>query len=133
MSSGMFRGKESSNRIELSQLVQDLLSFGVLGSLWLWGWGVVAWGWVVVGGCPHTCAHAHVCTHLHTCTCTHGKHDNFMGESLGIPYDVICVCVCMHACVCMCMCVRGLLSPPPTHIHPPPSPRGGPQESVKIQ
>ena len=38
----MFRGKESSNRIELSRLVQDLLNFGVLGSLWLWGWG----GWV---------------------------------------------------------------------------------------
>ena len=31
----MFRGKESSNRIELSQLVQDLLNFGVLGSLQL--------------------------------------------------------------------------------------------------
>ena len=29
----MFRGKESSNRIELSRLVQDLLNFGVLGSL----------------------------------------------------------------------------------------------------
>ena len=37
--SGMFRGKESSNRIELSRLVQDLLNFGVLGSLWLWGGG----------------------------------------------------------------------------------------------
>ena len=35
----MFRGKESSNRIELSRLVQDLLNFGVLGSLRLWGWG----------------------------------------------------------------------------------------------
>ena len=34
----MFRGKESSNRIELSRLVQDLLNFGVLGSLRLWGW-----------------------------------------------------------------------------------------------
>ena len=43
----MFRGKESSNRIELSRLVQDLLNFGVLGSLWLWEW--VAWGWEVVG------------------------------------------------------------------------------------
>ena len=31
----MFRGTESSNRIELSQLVQDLLNFGVLGSLQL--------------------------------------------------------------------------------------------------
>ena len=40
----MFRGKESSNRIELSQLVQDLLNFGVLGSLQLWGWVVGGWG-----------------------------------------------------------------------------------------
>ena len=29
MSSEMFRGKESSNRIKLSRLVQDLLNFGV--------------------------------------------------------------------------------------------------------
>ena len=35
----MFRGKESLNRIELSRLVQDLLTFGVLGSLRLWGGG----------------------------------------------------------------------------------------------
>ena len=32
----MFRGKESSNRIELSRLVQELLNFGVSGSLRLW-------------------------------------------------------------------------------------------------
>ena len=74
----MFRGKESSNRIELSRLVQDLLNFGVLGSLWLWGWGGVGvWGWGVVGGCP-----------LHMCTCTCGKHDNFMQMATpigGIP------------------------------------------------
>ena len=36
-SSGVFRAKESSNRIELTRLVQDLLNFGVLGSLQLWG------------------------------------------------------------------------------------------------
>ena len=59
----MFRGKESSNRIELSRLVQDLLNFGVLGSLQLWGWG-----WVDVGGGgwgvpPHTCT----CMHTHAC------------------------------------------------------------------
>ena len=61
LSSGMFRGKESSNRIKLSWLVQDLLNFGVLGSLWLWGGG----RWVVGGwGCPHTCAHMHACTHM---------------------------------------------------------------------
>ena len=62
----MFRGKESSNRIELSRLVQDLLNFGVLGSLRLWGWGDgVGGGW----GCP---------PHTYTRTCMRGKHDNFM-------------------------------------------------------
>ena len=76
----MFRGKESSNRIELSRLVQDLLNFGILGSLRLWGWGVDRWGWGVVGGAPHTCAHAR------TCVCV--KHDNFMQMAApngGIP------------------------------------------------
>ena len=65
----MFRGKESSSRIELSRLVQDLLNFGVLGSLQLWGWGG---GWVDggggwLGGTPtHVHMHAHACTHMHT-------------------------------------------------------------------
>ena len=116
MSSGVFRGKESSNRIELSWLVQDLLNFGDLGFLWLWG---VQGGWMgvgVVGGTP---------THMHM----HGKHDNFMqmaapmGESLGIPYDVICVCAC----------VGGTLLPPPYPSTHPPTPQGRTLESVKIQ
>ena len=83
----MFRGKESSNRIELSRLVQDLLNFGVLGSLWLWGWGVDGWGWGVVGGCPPhmcTCMCTHACMHAHTRV----KHDNFMQMAApigGIP------------------------------------------------
>ena len=81
----MFRGKKSSNRIELSRLVQDLLNFGVLGSLRLWGWGVGGWGWGVVGGCPpHTCT----CTRTHARTCMRGKHDNFMQMAAptgGIP------------------------------------------------
>ena len=86
MSSGMFRGKESSNRIKLSRLVQDLLNFGVLGSLRLWGW----WGGCmgVVGGAPHTRAHACACTHIHTRTRMDGKHDNFMQMAApigGIP------------------------------------------------
>ena len=64
----MFRGKESSNRIELSRLVQELLNFAVLGSLRLWGGGRGAggvrgiWGH---GGVPHTCTCMH--THIHTC------------------------------------------------------------------
>ena len=89
MSSGMFRGKESSNRIELSRLVQDLLNFGVLGSLWLWGWGV---GWLYEGGgwlgdVPQH-AHACTCTYAHARTRAHGKHDNFMQMAApigGIP------------------------------------------------
>ena len=35
MSSGVFRGKKFSKRIELSQLVHDLLTVGDLGSLQL--------------------------------------------------------------------------------------------------
>ena len=47
ISSGLFRGKESLNTIKLSWLVQDLLNFGDLGYLLLWGvWvGRVA-GWM---------------------------------------------------------------------------------------
>ena len=109
----MFRGKESSNRIELSRLVQDLLNFGVLGSLRLWGWGVGGGGWLggrgwgMVGGCPHTCAHTHACVVNMIISC---KWLPPLGESLGIPYDVI------HTCVCECMCtwMGCTLSPPPT-------------------
>ena len=127
----MFRGKESSNRIELSRLVQDLLNFGVLGSLRLWGWG----GWVDggggwLGGAPHTCAHARARMHAHARTCMRGKHDNSMqmaapigfGEIPGIPYDVICACVRVRACACVCTCVMGPCHHP--HPHPPPHPPG---------
>ena len=76
----MFRGKESSNRIELSQLVQDLLNFGILGSLQLLGWGHGWRGWGWLGGAPHI--------HVHARTCMRGKHDNFMQMAApigGIP------------------------------------------------
>ena len=71
----MFRGKESSNRIELSRLVQDLLNFGVLGSLQLWAGGGGGWGWVDggggwLGGAPthvHMHVHAHMHAHPHAC------------------------------------------------------------------
>ena len=140
----MFRGKESSNRIELSRLVQDLLNFGVLGSLQLWWWG----GWVDggggwLGGAPNTHAHARAC--MHTRTCMRGKHDNSMqmaapigfGEIPGIPYDVICACVCMHARACMCMCVHMCGGDPVTTPHPhlptPPPPRvGDPRNQSKF-
>ena len=32
----------------------------------------------VVGGAPHTCAHACAYTHAQAHTCACGKHDNFM-------------------------------------------------------
>ena len=68
MSIGVFRGKESLNRIEISRLVHDLLNFGVLGSLQLWGLGRVGW-MVVWGGWKGPLTHMHM--HAHTCTCTH--------------------------------------------------------------
>ena len=61
----MFRGKESSNRIELSRLVQELLKFGVLGCLRLWGGGRWVGGVWGHGGCPHMHAHAHAHAHTH--------------------------------------------------------------------
>ena len=74
----MFKGKESLNRIELSRLVQDLLNFGVLGSLWLCGWG----GWMDGGGGGWGVPPTHV--HAHTCMC--GKHDNFMQMAAPIGF-----------------------------------------------
>ena len=128
MSSGMFRGKESLNRIEISRLVQDLLNFGVFDSLRLWGggrWVGGVWG-DLGGGCvtthmPCTCTHAHTCKHMYrnckwlptwrhpclscssclTCMCVHA-----------------CILVCMHACACACMCACD--TPLHTHAHPHP-------------
>ena len=124
----MFRGKESSNRIELSQLVQELLNFGVLGSLWLWGWGVGfkgCMGWEVP---PHmyTCTHAltHTCTEIAN-GCRHG------GIHVYHVYHVY-ACVCMHVHVCVHGTPHPHPYPPPlpsTHLPPP---RGEPMESVKI-
>ena len=71
----MFRGKESSNRIKLSRLVQELLKLGVLGSLRLWGGGRWVGGCLGVSGgmggvSPHartrTRTHAHARTRTHT-------------------------------------------------------------------
>ena len=149
----MFRGKESSNRIELSRLVQDLLNFGVLGSLRLWGWGGwvhgVEGGWMGVEGgwgVPpthvHTHAHARMCTHAHACVVSmiiSCKWPPPLGESLEIPYDVIRACACVrvraHVCMHVHVHVCGVHPLTTPHPHPPtsPPPRGGPPESVKIQ
>ena len=137
----MFKSKESSNRIELSRLVQELLNFGVFGPVQLWGVG----GWVNVGGGGWGMSPTHVHMHTHACTCTHVhacvvnmiiscKWPPPLGESLGIPYDVIHTCTCVHVCACMCMCTCvGAPShhPQPTSTHPPP-PRGDPRNQSKF-
>ena len=118
----MFRGKESSNRIELSRLVQELLNFGV-SALGGRGW---------LGDTPtHVHMHAHTHMHMHAHACVVNmiiscKWLPPLEESMGIPYDVICMCTCMciHACACMCTCVVGIpLTTPTPSTHPPP-PRG---------
>ena len=142
MSLGMFRGKESSNRIELSRLVQDLFNFGVLGSLRLWGWGG---GWMGVGGgwgVPpthvHTHAHTRMCTHTHACMVSmiiSCKWPPPLGESLEIPYDVICACACVHVCACAYVHVHARVwGAPSHHPHPPTSqpPGGDPRNQSKF-
>ena len=128
MSSGMFRGKESSNRIELSRLVQDLLNFGVLGSLWLWGGGRWVGAW---GVSPHTCT----CTHAHLYMYRNCKWP----PTWRHPCLACLTCMCVRACMCMrvCACMHGT---PPTHPYPPPPhppichpPRGvDPQNHLKF-
>ena len=121
---------KSSNRIEISWLVQVQLNFD-----WFWGSpqgvGVGRWGWEVVRGCPlHmctcTCMHAHTCMHMHACTCMY----DITGNSHGFPqwgqpfawnYHVYltCMCVWVHACmhVHVHMCVGH--HPITPHPHPP--------------
>ena len=123
MSSGMFRGKESSNRIELSRLVQELLNFGVLGSLWLLGGGWVDGGWGWLEGAPHTRAcmhtHAHVVNMIISC-----KWPPHWGNPWEFPMmSYMHACACVH--VCACAHVWGHPLTTPTHIHPPPHPLGG--------
>ena len=141
MSSGMFRDKESSNRIKLSQLAQDLLNFGVLGSLRLWGrgrWMGGIWG---MGGCSHTHTHARTCTHAHLYMYRNCKWPlTWRHPCLACLACLTCMCVraCMHVCAYMCMHVcMGYSSthpyPPPTPSTHLPPPRGGPPESLKIQ
>ena len=138
----MFRGKESSNRIKLSRLVQELLKLGVLGSLRLWGGGRWVGGCLGVsrgmGGCPHMHAHARARTHMHTHTCIELQMAASMEASMFSMFNMH-VRVCVHACACVCM--RTCMGHPPTHSYLPPPPStnlpppqgGGPPESLKIR
>ena len=124
----MFRGKESSNRIELSRLVQDLLNFGVLGSLRLWGGGRWVGGHLGTwGGVPthtHTHAHARTRTHAHLYMYRNCKWPpSWRHPCLACLACLTCMCVraCVRVCVRACVCAWD--TPPHTHtnahLHPP--------------
>ena len=135
----MFRGKESSNRIKLSRLVQDLLNFGVLGSLRLWGGGRwVVGGW---GGVPTHVHIAHACMHTctHTCKKLQMAANMFIMIVVSSPSSPSSPCLPHHPHVVPVIPTSSLSS---THIIPkspfntPPHPHPhpvGPPKSVKIQ
>ena len=115
----MFRSKESSKRIELSRLVQDLLNFAApCGS------GEEAGGWGCLGawGCPHTCSHA--CTHMYA-------HVYMYRNCKWLPTwrhpCLSCLHVYnMHAHACMHAWDNSNTSiPTATPIHPPATPQEG--------
>ena len=110
----MFRGKESLNRIELSRLVQDLLNFGVSGSLRLWGGGRWMGG---MGGVPtHMHAHACTCMHIHLYMYRNCKWP----PTWRHPCLACLTCMCVRACVCVHAFVQAWDTPPHTHAHPHP-------------
>ena len=76
----MFRGKESSNRIELSRLVHKFIEFWCFRlPAALGGVGGFGGGWVDgMGGGWRVPPHMYTCTHTHAHTCMRGKHGNFM-------------------------------------------------------
>ena len=100
MGGGVSTDFKSSNRIEISRLVQVLLNF-----YWFCGSPPGGGGWVDGGGgwwegAPHPCAHA--CMYMHT-------HD-IIGNSQVFPqwgqlfawnYHVYHVCMCVHVCTCV--------------------------------
>ena len=129
MSLGIFRGKESSNRIELSQLVR-LIEFWCFGLPAALGRGQVGGGHLQAWRVS-----------LHTCTCTHTHLYMYRNCKWPLTWRHPCLacltCMCMRACMHVHVCMHGTPSthpyPPPPHppIHHPPG--GGPPESIKIR
>ena len=128
----MFRGKESSNRIELSRLVQDLLNFGVLGSLWLWRGGRWVGGHLGAWGGIPTHMHMHVHARTHTHAHLYVYRNCKWPPTWRHPCLACLTCMCVCACVCVhaCACMHAWDIPPHTHtnphpIHPSATPPGG--------
>ena len=115
---------KSSNRIEISQLVQVLLNFD-----WFWG-PPGRWGWVdgggVVRGCPHACAHTHTCMY------------DIIQNSQGLPQWRQPFAWSYHPYhACMCTCVGDTPNHPQPPSTQPPTPRavGSPkhQNSISLE
>ena len=122
----MFRGKESSNRIELSRLVEDLLNFCFFWAPCGSGEGAGGWGSIWGHGrVSHT--HAHACTHTHV----------YMYRNCKWPPTWRHECLACLTCMCMCVCMCAWDIPPHTHTHPHPPichpPGGGSPESLIIR
>ena len=135
MDGELFTDFKSSNRIEISCLVQPLSNF-----YWFWGstpLGGVADGWIGVGvgmgvwgvSHAHTHTHVHACTHMHVKHANHAKHGCLhVGGHLQFLYMYTCVCVHVWACTCVCMCEGTPPCPqmsqtPPTYLPLPQSRR----------
>ena len=118
---------KSSNRIEISRLVQVLLNFE-----WFRGSPAGGWGgeWMGVGGGERVHpTHVHMHAHAHACTYDIiGNSQVFpqWGRPFAWNYHVYHTCVCVHAHVCMHMHVHVCRGHPPTTPIPQPSPPSQP-------
>ena len=143
MGGGVSTDFKSSNRIEISWLVQVLLNFDWFrgsprGGGWVGGWG---WGWWE--GAPHPHAHARARTHTCTCVWHYREFPGIPPMGVAICMKLSCLpCVCVRACVCVHahVCAR-VWGAPPNHPWPPsthpPTPRaaGSPkhQNSISLE
>ena len=123
----MFRGKESSNRIELSRLVQDLLNFRLPAALWRGQAGGGTSGGM--GGVP---------THAHACTCTHAHlcmYRNCKWPPTWRHPCLACLTCLTYMCVRACVCIHACMGHPPTHPYqsPPHPPIFHPRRGVDPQ
>ena len=129
---------KSSNRIEISWLVQVLSNFN-----WFW-WSPLGGGRWVDGGADgvgvcrmsHACKHAHACTSTHTRTCMLNMIN--MDASMSVAICNFYTCIHVHACMCVSVCVHvhacGDTPHAPRHPHPPaPSPEPQGAQNTKIQ
>ena len=116
---GVSTNHKSSNRIELSWLVQVLLNFD-------WFWGSPPWwggrcmdgdggGYGCVGDFP--CMHAYTQTHTHTCTCML----NMINMDVSMLVAICNFCSCIHVLACMSMHVHMCEDTPNASRHPHPS------------